>query len=137
MITGIDHIAIAVSDLQAAIKRFAEDLNLPFLHQETVTQASTETAFFAPLPVKVELIHPHQDQGPVAKFLATRGKGGLHHLCLSSDNLLEDIQNLKNKGYVFLNEIPQTGAHNTQVVWLHPKYFDGLLIEIAQPLPAH
>lgn len=133
MITGINHIAIAVSDLPQAIIRFTQDLGLTLDHQETVLSAQTETAFLNPLTTKLELIHPHNNQGPIAKFLAKRqGKGALHHICFESDDLPADITRLKAKGYKFIDDQPRPGAHGTQVVWIHPESCDGVLIELAQ-----
>ena len=133
MITGIDHIAIAVSDLEKAILQFTQDLGLSLEGQDTVAQAQTETAFLSQVHTRLELVHPLNQTGPIEKFLQKRGgKGGLHHICFRSDNLVEDIQKLKSKNYEFIQDTPSTGAHNTQVVWIHPKSCDGLLIELAQ-----
>lgn len=133
MITGIDHIAIAVSDLEKAIVQFTQDLGLKLDGQEAVPSATTVTAFLSQTPCRLELVHPLAQQGPIQKFISQRnGKGGLHHICFSSDNLVEDIKRLKEKGYVFIQDTPSLGAHNTQVVWIHPKSCDGVLIELAQ-----
>ena len=132
MITALDHIAIAVPNFEAAIKRFMEDFGLPFEGTEDVLAAKTKTAFF-PLPAtSIELVHPLNGDGPIAKYIEKRG-GGIHHLCFRSDNILEDVARLKAKGYEFLSDSPSPGAHDSQVIFIHPKSCDGVLIEINQP----
>ena len=136
MITALDHIAIAVPNFEAAIKRFMEDFGLPFEGIEDVLAAKTKTAFF-PLPAtSIELVHPLNGDGPIAKYIEKRG-GGIHHLCFRSDNILEDVARLKAKGYSFLSDSPSPGAHDSQVIFIHPKSCDGVLIEINQPSKDH
>jgi len=138
MIVALDHVAIAVPDLAAAIRRFQEDLGLGFDGAEDVPSAATSTAFF-PIPgTRIELVHPLDGQGPIRRFLDTRG-GGLHHLCFRSDDLDADVARLRGKGYRFLTEAPYPGAHGCRVIFLHPKDFDGVLIELSQPgeAPGH
>lgn len=136
MITALDHIAIAVPDLDAAIRRFMEDFGLNFEGTEAVAAAKTETAFFPLPPTSIELVHPLNGEGPIATYLEKRG-GGIHHLCFRSDNILEDIERLKAKGYQFLADAPSPGAHGSQVIFIHPKSCDGVLIEINQPGEEH
>ena len=136
MITALDHIAVAVPDLENAIKRFMEDFGLPFNGTEDVESAKTSTAFFPLPPTNIELIHPLNGEGPVAKFLEKKG-GGLHHLCFRSDNIHEDVERLKKKGYQFLADEPTPGAHDSLVIFIHPKSCDGVLIEINQPADEH
>lgn len=136
MITALDHIAIAVPDFNAAIKRFMEDFGLPFEGTEDVHAAQTSTAFFPLPPTSIELVHPLNGEGPIAGYLEKRG-GGIHHLCFRSDNILEDVERLKAKGYQFLSDAPSPGAHGAQVIFIHPKSCDGVLIEINQPGKDH
>jgi len=136
MITALDHIAIAVPDLEASIKRFMEDFGLPFNGTEDVEAARTTTAFFPLPPTSIELVYPLRGEGPIAKYLEKKG-GGMHHLCFRSDNIEEDILRLKAKGYQFLSEGPSEGAHNSKVIFIHPKSCDGVLIEINQPGDEH
>lgn len=136
MITALDHIAIAVPDLEASIKRFMEDFGLEFNGTEDVEAAKTSTAFFPLPPTSIELVHPLRGEGPIAKYLEKKG-GGMHHLCFRSDNIEEDIARLKAKGYQFLSDGPSDGAHNSKVIFIHPKSCDGVLIEINQPGDEH
>jgi len=132
MIIALDHIAIAVPDLEKSIKRFMEDFQLNFSGQEDVSDAKTTTAFFPVPETSIELVHPLNDEGPIKGYLEKKG-GGLHHLCFRSDDINSDVERLKAKGYKFLSEAPYTGAHNSQVIFIHPKSCDGVLIEINQP----
>ena len=132
MITRLDHIAVAVPDLQKAIERFANDFGLQLDGTEDVETANTQTAFFNLPPTSIELVHPLNGKGAIATYLEKRG-GGLHHLCFRSDNIEQDIELLKSKGYQFLSDEPIPGAHNSKVIFIHPKSCDGVLIELNQP----
>ena len=132
MITGLDHIAIAVPDLMKAIERFSKDFGLTLSGQEDVEAAKTSTAFFPLSSTSIELVHPLNGEGPIAKYLEKRG-GGIHHLCFRSDDLDADVARLREKGYQFLSDSPQPGAHGCRVIFIHPKSCDGVLIELNQP----
>lgn len=136
MITALDHIAIAVPDLEKSIKRFMEDFGLDFEGREDVEAAKTSTAFFPLPPTSIELVHPLNGEGAIAVYLEKKG-GGLHHLCFRSDNIEEDVARLKGKGYQFLGDEPTPGAHGSKVIFIHPRSCDGVLIEINQPGEAH
>ena len=131
MITGLDHIAIAVPNLEKAIERFMHDFGLSYQGCEDVASAKTSTAFFSVPETKVELVHPLNGEGPISKFLQKR-PGGLHHLCFRSNDIHADILHLRNKGYEFLSQEPQLGAHGARVIFIHPKCCDGVLVEINQ-----
>lgn len=132
MITGLDHIAVAVPDLERAIRRFAEDFGCRLDGVEAVPSAQTTTAFFPVASTSIELVHPLNGAGPIAKYLEKR-PGGLHHLCFRSDDIDADMARLKAKGYRFLTDTPQSGAHGSRVAFIHPQSCDGVLIEISQP----
>ena len=135
MIVALDHIAIAVPDLDAAIRRFLDDFGLTFHGTEDVEPAQTTTAFFPVPGTQIELIHPLRGQGPVQAFLEKKG-GGLHHVCFRTDDIEADMTRLKGLGYVFLSDAPKPGAHGTRTVFIHPKSCGGVLIELAER-PAH
>ncbi len=136
MIVALDHIAIAVPDLEKAIKRLLDDFGLQFAGTEHIESANTSTAFF-PLPAtSIELVHPLNGEGPIQKYLEKKG-GGIHHLCFRSDDIEADIARLKAKGYQFLADEPSIGAHNCKVIFIHPKSCDGVLIELNQPQDEH
>ena len=136
MITALDHIAVAVPDLEKAIARFCEDFGLDLGGTEDVVEAKTKAAFIPLPPTNIELIHPLNDEGPVKTFLEKKG-GGLHHLCFRSDDIEADVARLREKGYQFLSDAPTPGAHNSMVIFIHPKSCDGVLIEINQPAGDH
>lgn len=137
MITGLDHVAIATADIEAAIRRLAEDFGISLSGREDVPTESTSTAFFPMKGTRIELITPMEPGvGNVATSLAKRGEG-VHHLCFSTDDIEADIARLTAKGYRFLNQTPKPGAHGTRVAFIHPKSCGGVLVELAQhPEPA-
>lgn len=131
----LDHVAIAVPDLQDAVRRWTEDLGFALSGTEDVASAQTATAFLpATSPThtaRVELVAPLDGAGPLVAHLAKRGPG-LHHLCFRTDDVRRDMQRLAAKGYRFTTEAPYGGAHGTLVCFLHPKDTGGVLIELAQ-----
>lgn len=131
MIIALDHIAIAVTDISEAINRFAEDFGLTFAGTEDVTSATTTTAFFPISGTQIELVHPMNGAGPIAKHLEKRG-AGLHHIAFQTDDIDADIQHLKARGYQFTSDTPNDGAHGTRVIFVHPKSTGGVLIELVQ-----
>ena len=132
MITHLDHIAIAVPDLAAAIARFADDFGLTLSGTEDVATEQTATAFF-PIPgTRIELVAPMGGEGPIASSLEKQGPG-IHHLCFRSDDIEADMARLSAKGYRFINDTPKPGAHGSRVAFIHPKSTGGVLIELAQP----
>lgn len=131
MIRRLDHIAIAVPELERAITRFCADLGLRLAGREDVPAQSTTTAFLPIEGTRLELVFPLDKRGPIQGFLEKRG-GGLHHLCFETDDIQVEVAALRQKGYRFLSETPGPGAHGSQVIFLHPKDFDGVLIELVQ-----
>jgi methylmalonyl-CoA/ethylmalonyl-CoA epimerase len=131
LIIALDHIAVAVPALDAAIRRFAEDFGLTLSGAEDVPTENTSTAFF-PLPgTRIELISPMSDAGALARSIQKRGPG-LHHICFQTDDIEADMARLADKGYRFLSETPRPGAHGTRVAFIHPKSTGGVLIELAE-----
>ncbi|MEZ4321238.1 MAG: methylmalonyl-CoA epimerase [Myxococcota bacterium] len=135
----LDHVAIAVPDLDEAIRRWSEDLGLALAGTEDVESAQTSTAFFPVTddqPARIELVAPLRGEGPIRAHLDKRG-GGLHHLCFRTDDVRRDMETLKAKGYRFTTEAPYGGAHGSLVCFLHPKSTGGVLIELAQYAGSH
>jgi methylmalonyl-CoA epimerase len=135
MIKRLDHIAVAVPDLGAAIRRFCADLGLPLAGTEDVVSSLTSTAFVPVGETHIELVHPLDGQGPIRRFLDNRPDGGLHHLCFETDDIDADVAKLRALGYRFLTDTPTPGAHGTRVIFIHPKSCGGVLMELAQHPP--
>jgi len=131
MITRLDHIAIAVPDLDAAIRRFCDDMGLTLAGTEDVVSAQTKTAFIPVPGTRLELVHPLDGKGAIQKHLDKRG-GGLHHICFETDDIEADMKRLAGLGYRLLSDTPQPGAHGTRIVFIHPKSCGGVLIELAE-----
>ena len=135
MILSLDHVAIAVPQLDEAIVRFVEDLGLELTGTEDVQSARTRTAFLPVSgPTTIELITPLDGAGPVAKHLDKRGPG-LHHLAFRTDDLDADVARLRARGWRFTTDAPFAGAHGTRVMFVHPKSTGGVLIELAEHPP--
>jgi len=132
LILSLDHIAIAVPDLDEAVQRFCTDLGLTFDHSEDVVPAKTRTAF-VPVqgPTAIELVTPLNGEGPIATSLEKRGPG-LHHLCFRTDDIEADMARLKEKGWRFTTDAPTPGAHGTRVAFIHPRSTGGVLLELAE-----
>jgi len=132
VILSLDHIAVAVPDLDEAIARFCADLGLTLHGTEDVPAAQTRTAFLPVAgPTSVELVTPLHGAGPIAASLEKRGPG-LHHLCFRTDDVDGDMARLQAKGWRFTTDAPTPGAHGTRVVFIHPKSTGGVLIELAE-----
>lgn len=132
MILSLDHIAVAVPDLDEAILRFCSELGLTFDHSEDVHAAQTRTAFVPVAgPTAIELVTPLDGKGPIAASLAKRGPG-LHHLCFRTDDIEADMARLVAKGWRFTTEAPTAGAHGTRVAFVHPRSTGGVLLELAE-----
>ncbi|TVR17620.1 MAG: methylmalonyl-CoA epimerase [Balneolaceae bacterium] len=127
----IDHIGIAVSDLESAISTYEKLLNRPCYKREVVVEQSVETAFFKTGESKVELLGATNSESVIRKFISKRGEG-LHHVAFEVSNLEEEIARLKKEGFTLLNETPSAGADNKKIVFLHPKESNGVLVELCQ-----
>ena len=101
----------------------------PICQSDDVIPLATTTASFPVPGTSIELVHPTDGQGPLVKYLEQRGPG-IHHLCFRTDDLDADVRRLKEKGYRFITDKPSIGAHNTRVIFIHPKSCDGVLIEL-------
>ena len=133
MIGRLNHIALAVPDLQAAVARYRDALGAevgPPLDQPE----HGVTVVFVSLPnTKVELLHPLGEGSPIAGFLAKNPKGGIHHLCYEVEDIHEARDRMRASGARVLgNGEPKTGAHGKPVLFLHPGDFDGALVELEQ-----
>ena len=131
MIPKIDHVAIAVESITEARKLY-EELGLEVAEIEEVPREGVRVAMIDCGESRIELLEPTTEDSPVRKFLDTRGPG-LHHLCLSSDALLDDDRRLRAAGYRLLRDQPTRGAGGCWVQFVHPKSTGGVLLELSQP----
>lgn len=127
----IEHIAIAVKDLSGSSPLFTQLLNKKPYKEETVVSEKVKTSFFQVGDTKIELLEPIGNEGPVAKFLETKGEG-LHHIAFEVQDIKSEMERLKKEGFVLLSEEPKRGADNKLICFLHPKSTNGVLIELCQ-----
>ena len=132
MLKKINHIAIAVKDVEASSRLFSEVLGFSGGGIEIFDNFEVKVAFFAIGDVKIELVEPLNPDGGVAKFLAKRGEG-IHHIAFEVDDVAAALDHYKSKGVRLINERPEPGANDTLVAFLHPKSTGGVLVEILQP----
>ena len=127
----IEHIGIAVKDLDNSNKLFAGIFGKPHYKVESVESEGVRTSFFEAGPNKIELLEGTNENSPISKFIAKKGEG-IHHIAFAVDDIFEAVDRLKNEGFVVLNKTPKKGADNKLVVFLHPKSTNGVLIELCQ-----
>jgi methylmalonyl-CoA/ethylmalonyl-CoA epimerase len=133
MIGKLNHVAIAVPDLEKAAKTYRETLGAKVSEPHPIP-AHGVTVVFVELPnTKVELLHPLGDKSPIAKFLEKNPDGGMHHMCFEVEDIIAARDKLKAAGARVLGDgEPKIGAHGKPVLFLHPKDFVGTLTEIEQ-----
>jgi len=138
MLHKIDHVGIAVTDIEAAIKTY-QGLGFTLTGRDRVDSQQVETAFFQIGESCIELIAATEENSPIAKFIAKNaGKGGLQQLAITVTDIESELARLKNAGYTLINETPVPGAHGTLVAFVHPKDTEGVLLELCQhPTESH
>jgi len=127
----IDHIGIAVLDLESAIERYEALLGFPCFKREIVESEMVETAFFQTGESKVELLAGTSPDSVITKYVAKRGEG-MHHVAFEVPDIHAEIERYLSLGYQLLAEKPKRGADNKLIVFLHPKEAHGVLIELCQ-----
>ena len=132
---SIEHIGIAVENLDQSIDLYTKLLNAECYKTEEVASEKVITAFFKSADQKIELLASTDPEGPIAKFLAKKGPG-LHHVAFAVEDIHAEIERLKSQGFVFVSETPKRGADNKWVVFLHPKSSGGVLVELCQEIKA-
>ena len=134
MILKIEHIGIAIKNLEDSNKLFAALLGSPNYKNEEVKTEGVNTSFFKVGESKIELLKALDADSPISKFIDKRGEG-IHHLAFEVDNILETMKRVKEAGFILLSEEPKHGADNKLVCFLHPKSTNGVLIELCQQIP--
>lgn len=128
----IDHIAVAVPNLEEALTFWQTALGLPLLDIETVTEQGVRVAKLDAGNTHIELLEPLSPESPVGKFLAQKGPG-LHHLCFSVENINQELDDLKEKQTRLIDNEPKIGAGGAHIAFVHPKSTGGVLMELSEP----
>ena len=129
----VDHIGIAVKDLNKSIPLFEQLLNSPCYKTELVASEQVETAFFKENGAKIELVQSTNEEGVIAKYIDKKGEG-MHHIAFEVPDILTEMERLKKEGFTLLNDTPKKGADNKLVCFVHPKDCNGVLIELCQTI---
>lgn len=133
MVNKIEHIGIAVKNMDDANVLFEKLLGVPSYKMESVESEGVLTSFFQTGTNKIELLMATNPESPIAKFLEKKGEG-IHHIAFDVEDIEAEITRLKNEGFVLINEVPKIGADNKLVVFLHPKHTNGVLMELCQEI---
>ena len=129
----IEHIRIAVKNLESAIPLFEKLLNTTCYKQEEVLSENVNTAFFKTGDSKIELLESTDPEGVIARFIEKKGEG-VHHIAFDVADITAEMNRLKEQGFVLLSEEPKRGADNKLVCFLHPRHTHGILVEICQEI---
>jgi methylmalonyl-CoA epimerase len=132
----IDHIGVAVEDLDEAIALYGERLGMPLQHRETVEEQGVEAVLLDVGENHVELLAPLGADTPVGRFLASKGPG-LHHVAYQTDDIDAALEQVKAAGLRLIDESPRIGIRGSRVAFLHPKSTGGVLTELVEPPEGH
>ncbi|MEY3127095.1 MAG: hypothetical protein RL273_1266 [Bacteroidota bacterium] len=131
MIKKIEHLGIAVNNLDEAIPLYERLLQTTCYKTESVSSEGVNTAFFQIGEAKIELLEANNQNSPIAKFLSKRGEG-FHHVAFEVDDIEEELARLQKLDFILLHLSPKEGADNKRIAFLHPKSTMGMLIELCQ-----
>lgn len=129
----IEHIGIAVKNLEESNQLFAKLFNKKHYKTEEVVSEGVKTSFFKVGPNKIELLEATNPDSTIAKFIVKKGEG-VHHIAFAVTDIVKEIERLKKEGFIVLNDKPKKGADNKLVAFLHPKSSNGVLIELCQEI---
>ena len=129
----IEHIGIAVKDIEASNELFSKLYGKSHYKIEAVESEGVKTSFFEVGPNKIELLEATNPESTIAKFIEKKGEG-IHHIAFAVTDIKAEIKRLKSEGFIVLNETPKKGADNKSVAFLHPKTTNGVLIELCQEI---
>lgn len=130
-LTNIDHIGIAVSDIEKALEFWEKQLGVELHGVETVADQKVKTAFLPVDDTEVELLQATDPESPVAKFIEKKGEG-MHHIAIRVDNLEQALEEMKARGVRLIDEKPRLGAGGARIAFLHPKSTGGVLVELCE-----
>ncbi len=131
MLTGIDHVGIAVEDLDAAVELYRHTLAIEPCHREVVQSQGVEEVLFEVGDSRIQLVGALGPDTPVGRFLAKRGPG-LHHLGLRVDDVAATLQAFRAAGIPLVDESPRSGSRGTTIAFVHPTGMSGVLVELVQ-----
>ena len=134
LLSTIDHVGVAVEDIDAAVALYRDTLGMPLVHRETVADQGVEAALLDIGDGHLELLQPLGPETAVGKFLAKRGPG-LHHVAYRVSSVEETLRELSAAGLRLIDERPRTGIRGSRVAFVHPAGTGGVLTEIVQPAP--
>ncbi|MDX6677234.1 MAG: methylmalonyl-CoA/ethylmalonyl-CoA epimerase [Solirubrobacteraceae bacterium] len=134
--TRVDHIGVAVEDIDAALELYERDYEMTLVHREVVSEQGVEAVLLDVGENHVELLAPLGPDTPVGKFLAKRGPG-MHHVAYQVTDIDAALASLREAGVRLIDEQPRTGIRGSRVAFLHPKSSGGVLTEIVQPAKGH
>jgi len=129
----IEHLGIAVANLDEAEKRYEQLLGVPSYKREEVESEKVMTSFFLSGINKIELLAATSPESAIAKFIEKKGEG-IHHVAFDVEDIHAEMQRLKNEGFTLLNETPKKGADNKLICFVHPKSTGGVLMELCQEI---
>lgn len=129
----IEHIGIAVKDMEASNELFASLFGKKHYKTEAVESEGVITSFFKNGPNKIELLQATNDDSPIAKFIEKKGEG-IHHIAFAVVDIEKEIERLKGEGFKMIHDKPKKGADNKLIAFLHPKGTNGVLIELCQEI---
>lgn len=132
----IEHIGIAVKNLEESNSLFAKLFGVEHYKIEAVESEHVNTSFFQMGESKIELLEATDPDSPIAKFIEKKGEG-IHHLAFDVDDILASMKRMESEGFVLLNKVPKKGADNKLVCFLHPKSTNGVLIELCQSIESN
>lgn len=136
MFNRVDHIGVAVEDLDASLELYERDYGMTLVHREIVAEQGVEAALLDVGENHIELLAPTSPDTPVGRFLAKKGPG-MHHVAYQVDDIEATLAALKRSGLRLIDETPRTGIRASRVAFLHPSTAGGLLTEIVQPAETH
>src|SRR3954467_13261056 len=132
MLSAIDHVGVAVEDLDQAIATYQDQLGMALVHRETVEEQGVEAVLLDVGDTHVELLSPLGPDTPVGKFLERKGPG-LHHVAYRVEDIEAALEQLRGQGVDLIDSEPRTGIRNSRVAFLHPKATGSVLTEIVEP----
>ena len=133
MLGKIEHLGIAVKDLDAANQVYEKLLGTAAYKQEAVASEHVTTSFFKAGENKIELLSATDPQSAIAKFIEKRGEG-IHHVAFAVEDIVAEMKRLEKEGFTILNKEPKHGADNKLVAFVHPKGTNGVLVELCQEI---